>query len=230
MLPIRLGMLNAQGDQDLIVYALSRKGRIETTNYRTVKLPTGSEIPPYVKDDFTAFYKALFTEQVRKENHRAVFTEYFWNMSSCDPCSADPLSRDELKKLGVFWLDEPDQHPIYSGKYMYRPPFYSGGTYLTRLHVRYSNDTFPEDLMFQETSDQETYQGRYVLRHPYSGDAARCEAGREYEHGLYQRKLEEARTLAQLTGWDLASIREKSGANSAPSHDHDRKWWKNLWN
>jgi hypothetical protein len=34
MLPIRLGMANADGDQDLIVYAFTRKGRIECTNYR----------------------------------------------------------------------------------------------------------------------------------------------------------------------------------------------------
>ena len=45
MLPIRLGMANADGDQDMIVYAFTKKGRIETTNYRTVSLPTGKNIP-----------------------------------------------------------------------------------------------------------------------------------------------------------------------------------------
>ena len=34
MLPIRLGTVNADGPQDLFVFALTRKGRIETTNYR----------------------------------------------------------------------------------------------------------------------------------------------------------------------------------------------------
>ena len=43
MLPIRLGMVNANGAQDLFVYALTRNGRIETTNYRTVKLPSDME-------------------------------------------------------------------------------------------------------------------------------------------------------------------------------------------
>ena len=37
MLPIRLGMANADGDQDLIVYAFTRKGRIESTNYRNAE-------------------------------------------------------------------------------------------------------------------------------------------------------------------------------------------------
>src|SRR6056297_3567752 len=34
MLPIRLGMANAENAQDLIVYALTRKGRVEAANYR----------------------------------------------------------------------------------------------------------------------------------------------------------------------------------------------------
>src|SRR5262245_20460633 len=50
MLPIRLGMVNANGPQELFVYALTRKGRIETTNYRTVRLPTDMELPAYLKD------------------------------------------------------------------------------------------------------------------------------------------------------------------------------------
>jgi hypothetical protein len=44
MLPIRLGMVNADGPQDLFVYALTQKGRVEATNYRTVKLPTGMDV------------------------------------------------------------------------------------------------------------------------------------------------------------------------------------------
>src|SRR3954469_24091017 len=62
MLPIRLGMVNASGPQDLFVYALTRNGRIEATNYRTVKLPSDVDIPVYVKAqaEFSNFYKAMF--------------------------------------------------------------------------------------------------------------------------------------------------------------------------
>ena len=45
MLPIRLGTVNAEGTQELFVYALTRNGRVETTNYRTVKLPSDVDIP-----------------------------------------------------------------------------------------------------------------------------------------------------------------------------------------
>jgi hypothetical protein len=49
MLPVRLGMLNARGPQDLVIYVLTRNGRVETTNYRTVKLPANVELPTYVR-------------------------------------------------------------------------------------------------------------------------------------------------------------------------------------
>ena len=38
MLPIRLGMANAKGSQDLIVYAMTPRGRVEATNYQTVDI------------------------------------------------------------------------------------------------------------------------------------------------------------------------------------------------
>src|SRR6266480_1796743 len=109
MLPVRLGMLNAKGPQDLVVYALTRNGRVETTNYRTVKLPANVELPTYTRAEFGKFYKALFETQAKREEYRVVWTEYFWDMGWCDPCAAEPLSPEELKGAGVFWLsgDEP---------------------------------------------------------------------------------------------------------------------------
>ncbi|MFN6069323.1 MAG: DUF2330 domain-containing protein, partial [Pseudanabaena sp.] len=107
MLPIRLGMLNANGDQDLLVYILSPKGQAEVANYRTIKVPSGDDIPVYVKNEFGEFYKSMFKNSYNKEGRKVAFLEYAWDMSSCDPCSADPLSQEELRKAGVFWLDSP---------------------------------------------------------------------------------------------------------------------------
>ena len=42
---------------------------------------------------------------------KAVFMEYFWDMGWCDPCAADPLTQEELRKLGVFWLNQPEPSP-----------------------------------------------------------------------------------------------------------------------
>jgi hypothetical protein len=76
MLPIRLGMLNAKGDQDLVAYILSPKGQVEVANYRTVKVPTGQEIPEFVKEDFGKFYKTTFQRSYEKENKKVAFLEY----------------------------------------------------------------------------------------------------------------------------------------------------------
>ncbi len=68
MLPIRLGMVNANGPQELFVYALTRRGRVETTNYRTVKLAVGPWTSRSTsRSEFGDFYKAMFAEQVRRE-------------------------------------------------------------------------------------------------------------------------------------------------------------------
>lgn len=205
MLPIRLGTVNADGPQELFVFALSSKGRVETTNYRTVKLPTGMDLPVYVKGEFPSFYKAMFSEQVRREDMRAVFLEYAWDSAWCDPCAADPPSPEELKKLGVSWLDE----SASPGAARSRP----STVFVTRLHVRYDRDHFPEDLVFQETADRENFQGRYVLRHAYTGDSA-CAAADQYRAGLAPRLEKEAQSLATLTGWDVNEIRRKMKADS----------------
>jgi hypothetical protein len=228
MLPIRLGMINAQGPQDLIVYALTQDGRVETTNYRTEKLPTGENLPEYVQPKFQEFYKAMFNKQVDDNAMKAVFTEYVWNMGSCDPCAGPPLSREELRSLGVFWLDEAQPRP-YGMLYRPGPPFNGGAmpVMLTRLHVRYSADTFPEDLMFQETADQQNYQARYVLQHPWKGSPDACSEATNYFKQVRERQSQEAQTLADLTGWDLGSIMKNVGLTEVPSQT---LWWKGLWN
>ncbi len=180
MLPIRLGMVNANGPQELFVFALTEKGRVETTNYRTVELPTGMDVPLYVKDQFADFYRAMFAEQVKAQDGKAVFKEYAWDMGWCDPCAAEPLSADELSSLGVFWQD--DTGSTGKGRRLVRPmpPRVGGGAqnvFVTRLHLRYDNAHFPEDLVFQETGDRTNFQGRYVLRHPWTGEA-KCEAAK----------------------------------------------------
>jgi hypothetical protein len=152
---------------------------------------------------------------------RAVFTEYAWDMGWCDPCAADPLSNEELKKLGVSWLEPqaitppgaaapapsnapPPPRPVR--------PFPRGGNapFVTRLHVRYDASHFPEDLAFQETADRENFQGRYVLRHAWTGQGE-CAQAASYKKTLADRCEKEAQNLASLTGWDIGEIRRKMG-------------------
>jgi hypothetical protein len=102
--------------------------------------------------------------------------------------------------------------------------------FLTRLHVRYDEQHFPEDLAFQETSDRENFQARYVLRHPWKGEAT-CDAAREYLRGLPKRQSEEAMTLVKLTGWNLQDVRRKANLPVARRVEptEEKGWWDSLW-
>ncbi len=213
MLPIRLGMINAQGDQDLMIYLLSPKGQIELTNYRTVKVPSDVEIPEFVQQEFPDFYTSMFQQSYAKENKQVAFLEYAWDMASCDPCSAQPLNQEELKQAGVFWLNPRTRNNVF----------------ITRLHVRYSRDKFPEDLIFHETGNRQLFQGRYVIRHPFR-DQISCDAGKNYQQSVKNRQETEAQTLANLTGWDLNEIRRKIDFITVDYNNSDEPWWRNLWN
>jgi hypothetical protein len=230
MLPLRLGTLNADGEQELFIYTLTRKGRVEPTNYRSIKLPTGMDLPIYIKTRFKDFYRDMFDQQVKKADMRAVFTEYAWDMNWCDPCAADPLSHEELRTLGVFWLKEPppEAGPGRGRRPVMPPTAGARDVFVTRMHVRYDAAHFPEDLVLQETADRNNFQARYVLRHPWKGDDASCPATEEYRKQLNLRRENEARQLASLTGWDVNQIRARMDLRPAASGSGE-KWWERLW-
>jgi hypothetical protein len=152
-------------------------------------------------------------------------------MNWCDPCAADPLSQDELRKLGVFWLGESgDGGPSGIVRRPIPPRGGAVNVFLTRLHVRYDRAHFPEDLVFQSTGDKANYQARYVLRHPFEGRAD-CDAGRQYRENLRARQEQEVINLSRLTGWKINDIRKEAKLVSLPPKSEDKKsWWEKIWN
>lgn len=199
MLPIRLGMANANGDQDMIVYSFSKKGRIETTNYRTREIPSNINIPLTIQPKFGEFYKSVFDKAWAAAGKNAVMLEYAWDLSSrnyvkCDPCVGTPPQYADLREAGVFWVT--NRRNAGSN--------YTGDIYMTRLHVRYNRETFPQDLTFQETPNRENFQGRYIMRHPAKGDLT-CSAGQNYLTTLHNRRIDEVKNLATLTDWDIST-------------------------
>ena len=210
MLPLRLGTVNSNGPQDLIILALSKNGRVETANYRTVKLPSNIEVPLYVKQEFGPFYKAMFERAVERENMQAVFVEYAWDMGWCDPCAADPLTNKELVELGARWIASDANVPYRSGQ--------GANAYVTRLHVRYDGKTFPEDLVLLETKDRTNFQGRYILRHPVA-EGGELRGRREaIARALPTRFNQEATNLANLTGWSRSDIEARMAKTGQPLH------------
>jgi hypothetical protein len=195
MLPLRLGMANSNGSQDMIVYALTTEGRVECTNYRTVKMPTDRNIPLYVEPKFGDFYKSLFEKTYKQEGRNAVFLEYAWNVSpynavKCDPCVGPPPVNYDFVEAGAEWITQSNN--------------FNQTIFFTRLHVRYSRDKFPADLQFQVTPNNENFQCRYIMTYPASGDFT-CDEGQDYLYELNNRRKKEVDELAALTGWNTAS-------------------------
>jgi len=99
-LPIRLGMLNSSGTQDLIVHVLGRNARYEAASYENVNVPTNLEVDDAVRNDFGGFYAALF-DKTLEEHEGAVVTEYAWQATNCDPCPGPVLSDQDILTLGA---------------------------------------------------------------------------------------------------------------------------------
>ena len=175
-LPVRLGLVNSSGTQDLIVHILGRNQRYDVANYKNVTIPTNLDVNEQAREQFGAFYAALFDRTV-EENKGAVVTEYSWMSMSCDPCPGPPLDVGELAVFGGDVIPSAQQG--------------MNNFVLTRLHARYGKDALGEDLVFKtakpiaggrerpgldgklETGPQEdsynNFQGRYAIRHPWKG-------------------------------------------------------------
>jgi uncharacterized protein (TIGR03382 family) len=170
-LPIRLGLANSAGTQDLIVNILAPGQRYEVANYPNVTIPTNLAVTEDVRDRFDAFYVALFDATLDR-NPDAVVTEYAWDASTCEPCPGPTLRPSHIRVLGgdVLQVDR--------------------GLVLTRLHARYGKD-IQHDLVFREAqpiaggrehfvatgkleeraqkSHANVFQARYTIRHAWDG-------------------------------------------------------------
>lgn len=135
----------------------------------------------------------------------------------CDPCPVQPPTYAQLREAGVFWI-EPGRGRSTAD--------YEGEVFITRLHARYNRETFPQDLQFQLTPNKQSFQGRYVMRHPATGNLD-CKAGKQYLEQLGKRRLRELDNLASLTGWEIEPYRDSYLTHRGQSLVKDRK--KNGW-
>ena len=104
-LPIRLGLANSSGTQDLIVSIFAPYQRYEVANYKNLTIPTNIDVDDRVRKDFRAFYAQLFDTTLAR-TPGAVITEYAWQATSCDPCTGPTLQPEELATLGADVLDK----------------------------------------------------------------------------------------------------------------------------
>ncbi|HEU4730999.1 MAG TPA: DUF2330 domain-containing protein [Kofleriaceae bacterium] len=220
-LPIRLGLAASSGTQDLIVNILAPHQRYEVANYKNVTIPTNFDVSPAIRDRFPAFYAALF-DRTLEANPGAIVTEYAWQASTCDPCPGPALDRREFATLGADVLTGARDKPTaYTGSDLV----------LTRLHARYGR-SITDDLRFRvatpivggrelarngqggleegaQPSTINNFQGRYAIRHPWTGPI-RCEHPRRGTWGGPPPEV------MQQAGFQAPSIKPAVGLAFAP--------------
>jgi hypothetical protein len=182
-LPIRLGLANSSGTQDLIVSILAPDQRYEVANYKNVTIPTNLDVKDSVRTRFGEFYASLFDRTVRR-TPGAVVTEYAWQASTCDPCPGPQLGGNDFTLLGADVLEGTADKPTAYGNFDF---------VLTRLHARYGKD-IKDDLVFKTAdpivggremrtdkgrlekratkSSVNNFQARYAIRHWWTGKIA----------------------------------------------------------
>ncbi|MEO6953032.1 MAG: DUF2330 domain-containing protein [Polyangia bacterium] len=182
-LPVRLGLLNAESKQDLIVYLLNPDSRFEVANYSNVFIPTNLDVVEQVKNNFASFYAELFDATLAARQGKAVVTEYAWQTTSCDPCPTEPLSPGDLATLGASGQQSAPVRGRWAGGYA---PWV-----LTRMHARYDRTSLSDDLVFktappmmggraewngksadagaQPSPGANNFQARYIVRNYWKG-------------------------------------------------------------
>ncbi|MBL8918777.1 MAG: DUF2330 domain-containing protein [Myxococcaceae bacterium] len=183
-LPVRLGLVNSSGEQDLIVHVIA-KHRYEVANRKNVFVPSNLDVKVAVEPRFGAFYSELVKRTFDKNGGAAV-TEFAWQGAmpppqvmvdqgiygvTCDPCPPPHPMDDPLTRLlGA------DVIPGVKGDSGVAK--WANETTLTRLHLRYTKDSLTDDLVFQQAEPMEggvpgvegvraakknRFQGRYVM-------------------------------------------------------------------
>jgi len=218
-LPIRLGMANSSGKQDLIVNILSAETRFEVANYKNVVIPTNFDVKDSVRTRFGEFYAALFDKTI-EANPGAVVTEYAWTARPqyhCDPCPELDVTQSDLMTLGG---------DIVGGKIA------QGQFVLSRLHARYGKGDMKDDLRFRggkpitggreqwsqqgleygaTPSSENYFQARYAIRHWWTGPIKCASPQRGVwggpPSGAYQQPIAATRTaFAPRGSLQLAAV------------------------
>lgn len=132
-LPIRIGTISSDGPQEVVIYALTdvdTAGEVGIANYPEVTMET--ECMLHSDTDLDTWYGEQVQAAVAKEG-AAWIREFSWSMRPtvsgtyhCDPCTVEPAAPGG--SFRPFGLDARSAH-------------------LTRLRMRYTRDTAPEDLV-----------------------------------------------------------------------------------
>ncbi|MEZ4335427.1 MAG: DUF2330 domain-containing protein [Sandaracinaceae bacterium] len=194
-LPVRLGLLNSIGEQDLVVHILSPQGRYEVANYGNRWVPTNVHVNGRAAQSFGRFYDAYFAALSGRAPRR-VWTEYAGPLtpvadssmqqlfgapggSGCVGCGRPGLAQADLDALG--------EAVVHQGASRL------AGYTLTRLHYRYGPRGLPNDLVFRpgrpmaggiedatlprlsrsaRSANRNEFRVRFIAQHRWTGPVA----------------------------------------------------------
>ncbi len=193
-LPVRLGLVNSSGEQDLIVHIIARS-RFELANRKNAFVPSNLQLKPAAQPEFGGFYAELLGRTFKKTEGAAI-TEFAWKGAlppptvmmgggiyglTCDPCPPpDPVDDPLAKYLGADVMPGLKTDDDVA-------KFAQAAT-ITRLHLRYTKDTLADDLVFKAAepiaggipevmvtapAKENRFQGRYIVRKPF--DINQCD-------------------------------------------------------
>ncbi len=149
-LPVLIGTISAQSEQELLIYAISDNGQVGISNYDEFEVESECM---FTGKDFGVFYEDLF-DQGASDTTAGWLLEYSWSPVKCDPCttpSGEALDSETLAAVG--WSGS-GSGTYYGG---------GGGTpHFSRLHMRYDPADLDQDLALYLTGDSVPSQLRYV--------------------------------------------------------------------
>lgn len=145
-LPIRIGTISSDGEQEVVIYTITESAQVAIANYPEVQLENdcmynGGSLQEYYAD---AVDEAL-------SGGAGWILEHSWDLGqSCDPCTApDPFTTEQIGDLGFEGADTG-----HYGSYM---------GHLTRLRVRYSPEEATQDLVLYESGANQQDQMKFIV-------------------------------------------------------------------
>jgi hypothetical protein len=188
-LPVRLGLMNSSGQQDLIVTVIA-KTRYEVANLKNVMVPSNLQLTESAQAQFGGFYSELIARTF-KANPGAAVTEFAWEGAlpppkvmtqqgiygvTCDPCPPPhPMDDPMAKYLGADVLPGlKDDEAIAA---------FARAATMTRLHLRYTKESLTDDVVFKAAeavaggipeapktgpAKSNRFQGRYIVKKPFN--------------------------------------------------------------
>lgn len=142
-IPIKLAAASSPGQQDMIIYAVTDadKGQVGISNY--TELGVDDACIWNFEDEaaeFSAFYEERFNTAWQGAGDAGWQVEWAGVNWDCNPCSGFQITPDDLSALGFEGTDHA----------------------LTRLHVRYTQETANQDLVLYESMRQDSVVTSYA--------------------------------------------------------------------